>query len=899
MKTNGSPTYTNQDEAEKQLEIFSDLPDNQAKNRKVESSAILAEEERARRAGTVCISVFDAPVSNTKIFTNVTWPELCELARTPVVIRDNSAKEKSRKGRYLIRGIIEDGTTRNDDNLGGCCLLFLDIDKPLVNNPLPLPSNIHKALKGIRHIVHTTATPGRCRIIFYVDEYLPSTTKQLTRAVYNLCRHRGLNFELSAESKTLSQPMFLPQATDLNKFEVYIEEEGDLFTLDMAGSPTMNVSANADDNGLKDSLGNGDNLLVTFLKDLKSGTIHEAAKKYAGWKRRTSSLSTQQIFDEITVFIDEHCNDPEKIQRWHASERTGLEKWFSANIAGLDEHLAGISLVDENGKKKPKVTVLIEIGKAHELFHDSQRTGYSTIKRGTHFETWPLDSGNYKAYLSDQYFKLTQQGCSKYNVNDAIDTLRGAARKNGSLHSVYRRTAGQEGIIFIDLGDPDWRVVEVTAEGWRVVDHSLVKFIRSESTSAFPEPVHGGNINTLFRFLNVRIEDRPLVLGYLVRALNPEPPYFGLGVTGEQGTAKSTTSTNLRNCSDPSTSPLRPPPRDERDFLSGAVNNWVLCYDNLSGLQSWMADALCRVLTGGSFASRTLYTTNDETTIPLARPVILNGIDDLTERGDLADRCIVLNLLPIPESERLDERRLGREWDEAFPKIFGALLDGLSSAIRNVDKVVLPSPPRMVDAAMWATAAEEGFNLPPGAFMEAYSRNQSESVGIILNASPFPNAIVHFIRYVGIWEGSLTQLLETVSHGMSDDALKSKAWPKNPEWAGRYIRRFAPALRKIGIKFDDSRDADRRIIRMSVISNNLTPHSNGKGISKKENQDSIKDLIPENAVIAENAVTPITDQVFQNDSNDSNDSNDGDDSKLQALNIFSSSEVQYAEEGEL
>jgi hypothetical protein len=385
-----------------------------------------------------------------------------------------------------------------------------------------------------------------------------------------------------------------------------------------------------------------------------------------------------------------------------------------------NEHLAGISLRDEDGKKKPVVTILIEIGKKHELFHDDQRAGYSTVNMGDHSETWSLESGFYQAYLSDQYFKLTQRGCSRPNIKDAVDTLQGTARNNGFRHRVHRRVAGVGGKIFIDLGAPDWRVVEVAADGWRVLNDSPVKFIRSESTSSFPEPATNGDIVRLWRFLNVKTEDRPLMLGFLIRALNPSAPYFALAVTGEQGTGKSTFSRIIRYCSDPSMSALRPPPRDDREFLAGAVNNWCLCYDNLSGMQPWLSDSLCRVLTGGSFASRTLYTTNDETTIPLARPVILNGIDDITERGDLADRCIVLNLQPIHESGRMDERTLWSEWDAAFPGIFGALLEGLSSAIRNVDKVKISSLPRMADAAIWATAAEEGLNLPQGAFMEAY-----------------------------------------------------------------------------------------------------------------------------------------------------------------------------------
>lgn len=518
-----------------------------------------------------------------------------------------------------------------------------------------------------------------------------------------------------------------------------------------------------------------------------------------------------------------------------------------------------IELRDENGKKKPVSTILIEIGKQHELFHDQQRAGYSTINTGGHFETWALDSGFYKTYLADQYFKLTQRGCSKPNLNDAVDTLQGSARNNGLRHSVHRRVAGIDGKIFIDLGTPDWRVVEASADGWRILAESPVKFIRSESASSFPEPIHNGDINILWQFLNVKPEDRPLVLGYLVRALTPDAPYFAIAITGEQGTGKSTFSRIIRNCVDPSVAALRPPPRDEREFLAGAVNNWCLCYDNLSGVQPWLSDALCRVLTGGSFASRTLYTTAEETTLPLARPVILNGIDDVAERGDLADRCIVLNLQPINEKCRMDERTLWREWDKSFPGIFGALLDGLCSAIRNVDKVKLPTRPRMADAAIWATAAEDGLNLHKGAFMEAYTRNIKAAVEVSLNASPFTKAVLDLIQDCKVWEGTPAELLNTVSQGVSEDVLRSRAWPKTPEWVGRYCRRFAPQLRKIGISFEDDRDADQRIVRMSVNSPTL---------------ENLKLL--ENAVITVMPSQPCT----KNDSNDSNDS------KFQKNKIF-------------
>jgi hypothetical protein len=44
-----------------------------------------------------------------------------------------------------------------------------------------------------------------------------------------------------------------------------------------------------------------------------------------------------------------------------------------------------------------------------------------------------------------------------------------------------------------------------------------------------------------------------------------------------------------------------------------------------------MSDALCRLASGGSFAVRQLYTDRDEVLFQAARPVILNGIENVLE----------------------------------------------------------------------------------------------------------------------------------------------------------------------------------------------------------------------------------------------------------------------------
>ncbi len=150
----------------------------------------------------------------------------------------------------------------------------------------------------------------------------------------------------------------------------------------------------------------------------------------------------------------------------------------------------------------------------------------------------------------------------------------------------------------------------------------------------------------------------------------------------------------------------------------------MLCFDNLSGLRPWFSDALCRLSSGGGFSARELYTDSEEVLFNATRPVILNGIDDIATRQDLIDRSLVLTLPPIPEEKRQLEACVWAKFNEARPKILGALLDAVSMALKRFDDVKLSSYPRMADFTQWVTAAEPALNWPEGSFVAAYNGNR-------------------------------------------------------------------------------------------------------------------------------------------------------------------------------
>ena len=176
-------------------------------------------------------------------------------------------------------------------------------------------------------------------------------------------------------------------------------------------------------------------------------------------------------------------------------------------------------------------------------------------------------------------------------------------------------------------------------------------------------------------------------------------------INGEQGSAKSTTARVLSALVDPSVAPTRAAPKDERDLAVAADNNHLLSFDNISTMPGWRSDALCRLATGGGFATRKLHSDRDEIITDAARPMLLNGINDLGARSDLSDRALTITLPAISEEVRRTEAEFWADFEAARAGILGALYDAVSCALRRQGEVELPRKLRMADFAVWIEAA--------------------------------------------------------------------------------------------------------------------------------------------------------------------------------------------------
>ena len=470
------------------------------------------------------------------------------------------------------------------------------------------------------------------------------------------------------------------------------------------------------------------------------------------------------------------------------------------NIEALAEELQ-----DEEKPRKPtQAEILVEIAREAELWHTPDGAAWATVSIDGHREHWPLRSRGFRDWLEYRFHQETGKSPSNNAWQDAQGTLAGIARWEGAEYPVFVRVVEHDGAIYIDLANSTWQAVRVTPDGWQVVDNPPVRFRRPRGLLPLPAPRRGTSIDKLRPFVNVASDnDWRLLVAWLVMALRPTGPYPILVLQGEQGSAKSTTLRVLRSLVDPSLASLRTSPRSEQDLAIAASNGWVIGLDNLSGVPPWLSDALCRVATGGGFATRQLYTDDEEALFDYQRPVAINGIDDLATRHDLADRAIILTLPPISDEERRTEADFWREWEEVRPGVLGALLDGVAVAMGRVNEIHLLSKPRMADFAVWATAAEVAFGWREGETLRAYAENRRESIELGIEADAVAQAVRELLAdSPDGWSGTTKELLDTLGRYASEEVQRSKSWPSTPRALTNRLRRSATALRQVGVEVE-------------------------------------------------------------------------------------------------
>jgi hypothetical protein len=490
-----------------------------------------------------------------------------------------------------------------------------------------------------------------------------------------------------------------------------------------------------------------------------------------------------------------------------------------------EEATARFGLPGRNSLANVLVELALEMG---SLWHDSTGEAWIDFTEGEFMETARVKSKRFQEFLRRILWVRHQRTINSEGWSQAIGTIEALAKdKKAPEREAFLRVARHEGSIYIDLATEDWRIVRVSPDGWEIIPYAdcPVRFYRADCQRPLPIPARGGSLDGLWQLLNFKEADRPLVLGWILGCLTPDGPKPILVLTGEKGAGKSSAATLLKRLTDPTRVSKAGEVGDEREVAASARGRWVLAFDNLTHLSTDQQNLLCRVVTGEGFTHRTLYTDLEETFFEYHRPQILTGVDLVPTRGDLLDRCLIVRLERIPDERRLPEAELGELTDKLLPGIYGALLDLLATALRNLPTIKLDRRPRMADFFELCVAA----GIPN--FESAYAGNIEVGCQAAVEANPIAEGIVSLLdAHNGYWHGSSTELIRRLQ----------ELDPTNREFqklSARSIgRKLSSSLRgdlkAVGIEVDQGKGSyGQRYLILSRIANSrpTAPQASASG----------------------------------------------------------------------
>ena len=476
----------------------------------------------------------------------------------------------------------------------------------------------------------------------------------------------------------------------------------------------------------------------------------------------------------------------------------------------------------KDASTKPGVkAALMSAAAQAELWHTPDGEPWASVGG----QNWPVGSTQFRYWLIQQVYRENGHLPAESTVRNALQALAARAIYDGPEHAVHLRTAVRGGRIYLDLADGTGRAVRITADNWTVLAAGMVptSFYRPPQMRSLALPVkpEAETVLTELRaLLNLPTEDDfRLFLTAVTAAMRPRGPYPVLVISGEQGTGKSVLARVFRALVDPSSVPLSSPVKDERDLVARAKNNHVVAFDNVSTIRPDLADALCRLATGGGLGGRKLYTDADEAVFEAQRPIILNGIPELAWRGDLADRAVTFTLPSIKAEERLPEEPLWERFKAVHPAVFGRLLDAMVDGLKRLPEVQERvrrrklSLPRMADFAVWGIAIAPGLGWSEEDFLTAYERNRRAVQLAVLEGDPVADALIRLVEGVGEWEGTATKLLKRLNS--TNNSIRCfRGWPRGPASLGATIRRLRPLLVGVGVQVETDRSSAKRSIRL-------------------------------------------------------------------------------------
>ncbi len=560
-------------------------------------------------------------------------------------------------------------------------------------------------------------------------------------------------------------------------------------------------------------------------------------------------VKPEKTATNISGVISEGNRNDELSRRAYGLKKLGLkaDDLYQA-VCSLNENLCDIPLPDKeiraicHGKRniesdplpqqktpeiQPKkltafqkvVDCVEEIG--WEFFVDQYDNVYAYVHINGHHENVDLDSSQFKSLLRLEVKKTYDCGVSRDVIDQFIGTVKGELIHNPVRRQIFQRVGRIGGKILIDSGRADWKVYEITRDGWSLTTPEFNPFMRSEKFRAYQcdENTPRANWDDVFELLGISdTETQEIVKIWEATALINDIQRPGLVVYGPPGGGKTILSSFLRQVVDPSQEPVERFPRnDVRSLELKLHKNFIPAFDNLNTIDQETSDILCQVATGALFDSRKLFSDSETVSRYMMKPWILNGVGVPGSAADFLSRVFLVEVDCIPQKKRKAKEIIERELNRLIPGIQAWVFDCISLGLRKIDYVRSEGFERMADCHRYSLAMANMLGMSEETIERRWKENAKAQNSTAASGDILADLIPEFIGQQPdhAWTGSASKLLQDLHHHFNPDRQSySRTFPKTANTLSRRINHLKSLLGAQGITIQCERGEHSRTLEI-------------------------------------------------------------------------------------
>ena len=275
-------------------------------------------------------------------------------------------------------------------------------------------------------------------------------------------------------------------------------------------------------------------------------------------------------------------------------------------------------------------------------------------------------------------------------------------------------------------------------------------------------------------------------------------------------------------------------PSTEGDLKTLLGNSYLVCFDNTAALSTKISNILCAAITGSKEAKRKLYTDADQVILNLHNMVVINGIDIVPYKSDLAERSLLFELLPIPKEKRKTDSEFWSDFEADRPLILGAICQVLADAMKLMPSVQTTGLHRMADANKEMLAIALALGISEDDFQEILWGNSKKLQAAYAQNNPFVDCVANFVKLKGSIYKPASEVYGEVLASIPGNR---NFFPDSPSAFSRRLNEEKDALEQVGIRFTKLKRSDANYIKLEKIPKSQLTKAQKEAMARKAAAD--------------------------------------------------------------